>query len=424
MVERDNFLAKVFATNTGQVKLFCALVDENDFENGIETLVVSSIVPKESQNVDNIPLIVRIGFLAEGAANVLFEVTPESNHVGAPLEVQNIVNSYLLRLRKKAFSPGSIAPPYVSAAKLCHFIETEIKPSIPSRVLVDHLRVAYSERFLDKCNAVMMEMERNGTRDPKRHGAYFDDGSTRVGLLVENMMPKSDNAMLLEFKAKWLHQSPGAPENSRRCRTCAWHIKYDVHRSKRYCPLAFISGESELLIDQLKRLPHLWKGLPETWNVGEVIEELADYLSDPDRGHGLLDLVGQRQKQLDPHGILKLVPVSAANPSRNATEAFQSVVHNAIVENQPQLIRLSQAMTLRDCTVFIRISRSDSGSYTIEAKLGDLDPKPPDEGKVLKWAEDELSLIVDGYYEGIEAVETHGYNESEMEEVCMLWKRS
>jgi inositol-pentakisphosphate 2-kinase len=425
MTHCGSFLAKVFATDGEHVRLFCELVDEDDYENGIETLTVSSINVEKSKEVDRVPLLVKVDFVAEGAANVLFAMTPERSQTEVLSGAEDIVDRYLLRLRKAAFKQGSNVPPYVSAEKLCHFIETEVKPSIPSHFLVDHLRVAYSEKFLVKCNTVLMAMEKNGTRELKRHGGYFDDSTTRVGLLVENMKPSSsDSTALLEFKTKWLHQSPGAPLNSRRCRTCAWHIKNNVHSSKRYCPLALVSGNKEVLIGQLKRFPQIWRDLPETWNIDQTIEVLADYLADPSRGHGMLNLIRELQKELDPHGILKIAPLPLTNYSRDDSEISQHVVQEAILERHAPLQRLSHAMTLRDCTVFIRIIRTDTGSCTIEAKLGDLDPKPPEEEKVTKWAKDERSLVVDGHYEGIETVQTHSNNGCETEEVCMLWKES
>lgn len=56
------------------------------------------------------------------------------------------------------------------------------------------------------------------------------------------------------------------------------------------------------------------------------------------------------------------------------------------------------AMTLRDCTVFVRFPADPEAD--IEARLGDLDLKSPD--KVGYWRETEMLLIGEGWYAGEE----------------------
>lgn len=60
------------------------------------------------------------------------------------------------------------------------------------------------------------------------------------------------------------------------------------------------------------------------------------------------------------------------------------------------------AMTLRDCTVFMRFS-SEKEDATIEARIGDLDLKSSK--KEHYWKNIERQLIEEGWYEGIEDTE-------------------
>jgi inositol-pentakisphosphate 2-kinase len=62
-------------------------------------------------------------------------------------------------------------------------------------------------------------------------------------------------------------------------------------------------------------------------------------------------------------------------------------------------IKFLAAMTLRDCTVFVKFF--DDRLREPEARIGDLDLKRP--GKMAKWQEDENALIDEGWYTGTEA---------------------
>jgi len=61
-----------------------------------------------------------------------------------------------------------------------------------------------------------------------------------------------------------------------------------------------------------------------------------------------------------------------------------------------EIMNVCRAMTLRDCTLFLR--RSNKG---IEARLGDLDLKQP--GKAARWRLIEEGLIEEGWYANTEA---------------------
>ena len=172
-------------------------------------------------------------------------------------------------------------------------------------------------------------MERDGRRPEKRHGVYVDDGEI-YGTLVPDMSSDA-RSMSIEFKPKWLVQSPNAPEGSKRCRTCALRAmkaaRSRTSRSARdgeggFCPLNLVSGDR--------------------YKVSTVVEQLlgSSRFSDLDRmrmGDQLMrwlpkSLLLQRlkhlQETLDPVGVLE-----------------------ADLEAQAFLT----AMTLRDCTLFLKV---------------------------------------------------------------------
>lgn len=62
---------------------------------------------------------------------------------------------------------------------------------------------------------------------------------------------------------------------------------------------------------------------------------------------------------------------------------------------------LALAMTLRDCTCFVRISENEKGEVRVEAKLADLDKKNWD-AKLEYWQGMDEVLKEGGYYEGVE----------------------
>jgi len=53
-------------------------------------------------------------------------------------------------------------------------------------------------------------------------------------------------------------------------------------------------------------------------------------------------------------------------------------------------------MTLRDCSLFIKMSYTAKGLVSIESKLGDLDFKSA--VKIVDWSEKERQLLNDGSY--------------------------
>lgn len=106
-----------------------------------------------------------------------------------------------------------------------------------------------------------------------------------------------------------------------------------------------------------------------------VAQRIVPYLT-TGPGHKILQHIRYLQGQLDPRGVLSC-------PSGSTEED-----------------RLRLAMTLRDCSLFIRVPWADTNA-PIEAKLGDLDFKS--RGKTHDWLMKEEGLIHGGWYVSLDS---------------------
>lgn len=78
-----------------------------------------------------------------------------------------------------------------------------------------------------------------------------------------------------------------------------------------------------------------------------------------------------------------------------------------VLEGDPNDEDFLAAMTLRDCTIYVRmVEGQDPRKW--EARIGDLDLKSP--AKSEYWRRIETDLIEEGWYEGKEKERTPGYN--------------
>lgn len=288
--------------------------------------------------------------IGEGAANVVFKIETDEQRGAA---------GYLLRLPKSNTS----AYPY---ATLQSYWETSLTPLFPSASLVHQYLIPLSPTgdLIPRLNAVL------ASADPSRRSDFRGSRispTTTTGMLVEDMAKKHPSDVVFEFKPKWLAQSPSAPAGSIRCRNCAREVQKRVekqgHADKPIdCPLDLLAcREDEASMEQAMKslVPGLEKGSRD-W------ERLAEWL----RGNELLPGLRELQTGLDPLGPLEADP---------RDEKFQL------------------AMTLRDCSVFVRIPGEEGAE--VEAKVADLDKKNW-EAKLEYWRATERGLIEEGYYEG------------------------
>ena len=182
----------------------------------------------------------------------------------------------------------------------------------------------------------------------------------------------------IEFKPKWLVQSPSAPKNSLRCRQCAKISRINALKASKsepvesaFCPLDLRHSKSpdyEVRISHAARLLFPRNPSDSTESHGFKISRFSNWL----RSNTILPRLENLQRDLDRWG-----------PQISDVDDKRFLV----------------AMTLRDCTVFVKFF--DDKMYEPEARLGDLDLKSTE--KKCKWQRDENALIDEGWYTGTEA---------------------
>ena len=327
---------------------------------------------------------VQLIYLAEGAANVVYRLqslpldpstsadlnfesygpnTPPPTEI-EPLQIDPRLGKKLVRLRKKT---SSTTPVVESQA---HF-ENTIRPLFPPDNLVHQTLFRPSEDLLKESNAKLREMEKEGTRPPKRHHVYLAEDEM-YGTLVTDMSCSDDSSKLFEFKPKWLLQSPTAPQESKRCRTCALRA---MRRKSRpgLCPLNLM--DTDKIAIALCQVMGLDSEQQENYSSTErhVMSRLRDFLlKDP-----LLRCLRQLQMDKDPRGVLSAGVISED---------------------------LLAAMTLRDCTLYLKVDQD-----SIDARLGDLDLKTGTR-KAEYWRGLEKQMIEGGWYTATEEENLMGEN--------------
>ncbi|MCJ1283378.1 Inositol-pentakisphosphate 2-kinase [Xylographa opegraphella] len=338
-------------------------------------------------------------YLAEGAANIIYRLTPPpttpplsssspnySSTTPPPTEIEPPLPTphqpaHLFRLRKDL--PTTTPIP----AAQTHY-ESLISPHFAASNLVAQTLVALPPGLVRSCNDALRAMEAVGARDVRRRGLWLDEGAG-VGLLVEDMTAEGwlgeGGVVCLEVKPKWLAQSPGAPRGARRCRTCALGAMRrgeEGVRGRGWCPLGLVAGERGLVERAVEGVvADSGEGAPR---VGERVRgRIVDFLMED----GLLGRLRDLQLRFDPKGVME---------GDVEGEAFR------------------MAMTLRDCTLFLRIPSSGAGA--VEAKLGDMDLKSA--AKADYWRRLEERLIKEDWY----AVEE--WDGEAEETVCLLGRKA
>ena len=323
-------------------------------------------------------------YLAEGAANVVYRILRPSPDPGtsadlkfesygpntpppteiAPLQMDPHLEGKLVRLRKNTSSTTPVSE------SQNHF-QSSIKHLFPSENLVQQTLFQPSKALLRDCNARLREMEKNGARPTKRHGVYLADDET-FGMLVTDMSCSDESFTFFEFKPKWLAQSPTAPPESRRCRTCALRTMKKGSKPG-LCPLNLV--DKEKITTAVCRIMGLDPRRLQDHSCSEMdmLGRIRDFLlKDP-----LLRRLRQLQTIKDPNGVLRAKV------------------------NSPDLLA---AMTLRDCTLYLKVGQS-----SIDARLGDLDLKTG-KGKAEYWRGLERQLIDEGWYTATEKERSVGEN--------------
>lgn len=365
----------------------------------VEKLVFDSDQSKtnDGTQLDQIPTLpenTALGYLAEGAANVVFRLSLPSDYVCSSFD-PIFALTRLLRLRKTIASAQPALETY-------HYLSTRAIGLFPPHLIVPTSLVRLPPSFLSRENTHLKRLEATGLRPKKRHGMYLEEAET-YGLLVADMSPRrischggtndsGTRQILVEFKPKWVVQSCSAPVDSARCRTCALRLQRAAMGKaslQGFCPLDLASGDpvrvrravkgllptrqpSEFhLADPVSLEPKVWEG---EGGEAEVLENLVvDFILSSD----LMPRLKALQTRLDPDGPLK------------------SAMSDEFLD----------AMTIRDLTMFLRV---DMDSLRVEARMGDLDRKTKENEKGRYWKDIEAGLVDGGWYQ---ATEKAGDNE-------------
>lgn len=279
-------------------------------------------------NLLELPRGVQLVYLAEGGANVIYRfvaapiksclVVRESKRALSPVMIDEPkvpvgFQGKLLRLRKK--TAGDI-----SYKEINRNFNTIVRPLFRPEELVDQSLILLPGGLIQRCNEQLVATELNGQRPNKRHGGYLC-ADEPFGLLITDMTTfDTPGATLAELKPKWLTQSPSAPPMARRCRTCALReMKNDDARSsgskeqRSFCPLDLVSG----CFEDVLRATTFVKGCKDRTRLAHILFH---------------------------------------NPVLQTLRAQQTSWAKVGLHGPPALSqKTSLDMTLRDCTMFIKV---------------------------------------------------------------------
>ncbi|KAH6610427.1 inositol-pentakisphosphate 2-kinase [Trichoderma cornu-damae] len=325
-----------------------------------------------------------VRLVGEGAANAVFEIKlPPSSRAGAQFQGK------LLRVAK-AQVLGRTPTPSDYYLRQQEFFVREIQPHLGEHAVRQELVVLHKSGIVDELNAMLRDV--NHLRKPKFQGSVIGHGFW--GFLVEDMRPNGasaaaappqasfsgtnpppvltpsrgdDGSMLVEFKPKWLLQSPSAPKNAIRCRQCALELRNYLKNpgarpprpERRLCPIALANPDCPQQVASPFRIAPQLSGRRDDKHVRALLDKIIH--------HEAIRMLRDCQKSLDRAGPLRL----------------------------PTNLDFVVAMTLRDCTCFALVPAGDGEE--IKLRFGDFDWKDP-EAKFNHWRGTEQDLIDGGFY--------------------------
>lgn len=343
--------------------------------------------------------LLHLDYLAEGAANVIYSVAVET-----PATLSQHSNCCVMRLRKDL----SFTKP--SKEVIADF-ENAISPLFHEHdptLLLEHSLYKLTPELVATLNDELHEMDcvdlsalsadavRAPARAPpirhhhRRHVYLPSYEDEQHGILMQNLQgPGID--WLVEFKPKWLLQSPSAPADARNCRTCALNAmrrnagKAQGRGDSGFCPMdLLLSSSSQHEEDDNDNDKVLERALARIWPVEDGIDQFV---------------VAFRDK---------------VQPALRHLLTLQRKFNHVGVEhfNNPDANEFGVAMALRDCSVFLALKRLDEdaggagggggstggGLEISDVKFADLDLKSTEGGKVQKWAAMEQELLDGGWY--------------------------
>jgi inositol-pentakisphosphate 2-kinase len=378
-------------------------------------------------------------YLAEGNANVIYNLHPTNGNINdTPSILSQHAHCAVLRLRKDlAFTKPAIEVLSAFRTKIQPLFIPEFKD-----LLMEQALFKMERQTVDEVNSTLKSMETDSgpvakSRPSARRGVYhpsFEKES--YGILMPNLLSlgpthetsaetqngdgfEENKTKLLEFKAKWLLQSPSAPSAAVRCRTCAVNTlrrlkdvekengaatdtteKKQKHRGRGdggFCPFAILSEDPSILQAALEIM-----GLFGSHRAMEGATTLQnDFIA---KVQPVLRHLQTLQGKYNEVGLRDFQDASTERAS-NATPSHES--------------DFSVAMALRDCSIFLIVAEKGERTCIEAVKIADLDLKTTGGGKLGRWAGIEEELIEKGMY-------TKGQTELEaadiVEDVC-VWKK-
>lgn len=292
--------------------------------------------------IPRLPAGTRLSYLAEGGANIVYRIflpnisesvaSGESESPATEDEEEEagrrMCAGKLLRLRKMIES----GTPYIETARS---FRSQIRQLFRDDELLEQDLVRLPKNFISSCNEQLKADEASGARPKSRHSVYLSTKEP-FGLLITDMTPAPGSGEVLwEFKPKWLVQSPSAPPNAARCRTCALREmkNYDGRKKERkagdgppkpqkqqqpqqqpFCPLDLVSDD----FSHVLRATRFINNAPGTYRVANFLH----------RNPTLVKL-RECQQRMNAVGL----------PGLHAECRDRAV-----------------SMTLRDCTMYVKVS--------------------------------------------------------------------
>ena len=270
-------------------------------------------------------------YFSESAAYIVYQIgkpltrlpfkdedfdSPPPNDSHRPT-VDPSIRGKLLRLRKQHRSATPVLESHT-------YFRNNIVPLFPPGMLVEQELCEVSPALLKHYNKELRRDEkRQFLRDEGRAGTYLAEEEPH-GLLVTSMIYDDQHACC-DFKPKWLVQSPFAPEDAKRCRNCAMAAKSGDHDGfMRWCPMVLNRNDEELLKKHLDGAFGNLRGAPIF--VPEQVSYAIPFL----KQSGMLRRLRELQEEYGTEDLLGEGPPSE---------------------------KLKLAMTLRDCSMFMKVRR-------------------------------------------------------------------
>ncbi|KAH6888672.1 inositol-pentakisphosphate 2-kinase-domain-containing protein [Thelonectria olida] len=302
-----------------------------------------------------------VKLVGEGAANAVFEL-------GLPEGYPNTseFQGWLLRVAK---APANGAPARFNYLKQQEFYANKVKTYLKDDVIKQELVVVRDSNIVNELNLYLRRIDHQ--RKEKFRGSFI--AHTNWGLLVEDMRPADPNqCVLIEFKPKWLNQSPSAPAGAIRCRQCAMELYNFIKDPKltrtapnsKPCPLVLDNAAAPMEINSPYRIA------PQLAKFNRPAFAASVYAA---ANHRVIRDLRKVQELVDPNGPL-----------------------NALRDDP----MFNLAMTIRDCTCFVQIypDKNHPGPEgSLRLRLGDFDSKDT-AVKFDRWQEAERNLISSGCY--------------------------